>query len=283
MLRASHTRAVRGPHRDIAPDSPQWFTADGQRKWKVPPAGVRLEKNTARHGTWIERWEAPRRKGDTGPVTWVYNYTLKEVQRRAGIKFAQNRELARRLPALRAKVQKDLDGTGKTQQLAMVVRLMDKLGLRVGSMRSAVLRKHYGATTLKRDDVEVAGDTVKLNFIAKSGKPWKVSLNDAKLARAIAQQPDREDGRLFDVSAADVNEYLKPFGATAKMLRTFQATQEARKFLLRHKDTPPEQRQAVIAAMYAHNSGLLHHSAAVDRESYVDPMVPRAFMKGKLA
>src|SRR5262249_17216607 len=118
QARAARARARRGPHRDLKADSPRWFTADGQRKWKLPPANARVQKNTAHNGTWIERWEAPRKKGDKGPVRWVYNYTLAEVRRRAGIKFVQNRELARHIPDVRAQVAKDLGGSGKPQQLA---------------------------------------------------------------------------------------------------------------------------------------------------------------------
>jgi hypothetical protein len=115
MIRAAHARTLRPAHRDVPLSSPKWFTADGQRKWKVPPEGAKIEKNSARNGTWIERWPAPKKKGDTGPIKWVYNYTLAEVKRRAGIKFAQNRELARHIPDIRKQVTKDLSGDGKTR------------------------------------------------------------------------------------------------------------------------------------------------------------------------
>src|SRR6201995_5577675 len=115
MIRAAHARVPRPPHRDVKPDDPRWFTASGERKWKLAPAGVKTEKNTAHNGTWIERWEAPRAKGDKGPGKWVYNYTQKEVQRRAGIKFTENRELARHIPDVRKQVGHDLvHGDGKT-------------------------------------------------------------------------------------------------------------------------------------------------------------------------
>src|SRR5581483_9128344 len=98
------------------------------------------------NGTWIERWPAPQPKGQPKPreVKWVYNYTLQEVQRRAGIKFAENRELARHIPDIRKQVIKDLSGgQGKTRQLAMVMTLIDKLYLRVGGDESAAEREHY--------------------------------------------------------------------------------------------------------------------------------------------
>src|SRR5262245_20925841 len=100
MLRhATRPAALRGPHREhhgakVAPTPKthsRAFTADGKRKWKVPPHGAHVEKNSAHNGTWIERWPAPGTKKGA-PIKWVYNYTLDEVKRRAGLKFAENRE-----------------------------------------------------------------------------------------------------------------------------------------------------------------------------------------------
>jgi DNA topoisomerase I len=287
MIRAAHARVPRPAHRDLAADDPKWFTADGQRKWKVPPAGVHVEKNKQRKGTWIERWPAPQPKGHKGEVKFVYNYTLKEVQRRAGIKFAENRQLARQIPDVRKQVIKDLvSGDGKTQQLAMVMTLIDKLYLRVGGDESAAEREHYGATTLEKRHVHVHGDTVKLGFVGKSGKDWDVSLKHPQLAKALKAQLEHVSGahhRVFDVHPDEVNAYLKPFDATAKKFRTFHATRMAREELLQHKSAPREERQKLVDQMFEHNAERMHHTAAVDRENYVDPMVVKAFMLGRLS
>jgi DNA topoisomerase-1 len=281
-VRAARQREVRPAHRDLPKSDPRQFTPDGERKWKVPPHGVKVEKNTAGNGTWIERWPAPAKKG--APLKWVYNYTLAEVQRRAGEKFASNRELAKHIPDIRRQVARDLSGPpGKGHEVAMVMTLIDKLYLRVGGEEGAE-HDHFGATTLEKDHVTITGDRVRLCFVGKSGVDWDVSVTDAKLARAMKRQVAHTRGtRVFTVQADDVNAFLAPFGATAKKFRTFHATRLAREELLKHKDAPPAQRSGIVTEMFIKNAARLGHTPAVDRESYVDPMVVKAFMKGRLA
>jgi DNA topoisomerase-1 len=133
--------------------------------------------------------------------------------------------------------------------------------------------------------VRVVGDTVKLNFDGKSGVRWERDLKDPKLAKLLKARLGDLKGphaRVFDVHADDVNAYLKPFKATAKKFRTFHATRLARAELLLHKGAPPEQREKIVTQMFVHVAAQLGHTPAVDRESYVDPMVVRAFVKGRL-
>ncbi len=290
MLRTAARRSdrIRGPHREhhaasVEPTPkthPRLFTEDGKRKWKVPPAGVKVEQNTAKNGTWIERWPAPAKKGQ--PLKWVYNYTLEEVQRRAGIKFAENRELAKHIPAIRAQVARDLGSEGKTREVAMVLTLIDRLYLRVGGEESAA-NDHFGATTLEKEHVRVNGNSIRLTFVGKSGVNWDVSLTDAKLAQQMKQQLSKAKGsRVFGVDADDVNRYLAPFGATAKKFRTFHATRLAREELLKLADAPVGQRAQRVNEAVARVAAKLGHTPAVSRESYIDPMVIVAYMKGKL-
>ncbi len=286
------TQVFRGPHREHHAASteptpkthPRLFTEDGKRKWKVPPHGAKVEKNKAGNGTWIERWAAPAKPGQ--PIKWVYNYTLEEVQRRAGLKFAENRELARHIPEIRKQVLEDLNGSGKDREVAMVITLIDKLCLRVGGQESADERDHFGATTLEKRHVRVEGDTVRLSFTGKSGVRWRVSLKDPLLAREMKEQTGRlrrDDASVFHVGAADVNRYLAPFGATAKKFRTFHATRLAREELLAAGRVPAERRAQVVNDMFVRVAKKLGHTPQVCRSSYVDPMVIVAFMKGKLA
>ncbi|MBL8956133.1 MAG: hypothetical protein JNK82_35495 [Myxococcaceae bacterium] len=285
-------QGIRGPHRShhaasVEPNAkthPRLFTEDGQRKWKVPPHGAKVEQNTAGNGSWIERWPAPAKPGTA--TKWVYNYTLEEVQRRAGIKFAENRELAKHLPQIRARVREDLGATGKAREVAMVMTLIDKLCLRVGGQESADARDHFGATTLEKQHVRVDGDTVRLKFTGKSGVPWNVSLKDARLAAEMKRQvgPLRnKESPVFKVSADDVNRFLAPFGATAKKFRTFHATRIAREELLQHAKAPLSKRAQIVTDMFEKVAEQLGHTPAVARSSYVDPMVVAAFMKGRLA
>src|SRR5687767_14282536 len=92
VLRQTRASVAGAPHRarparaEPTPEThPKLFTADGLRKWKVPPTDVEVIPNTTGEGSWIEKWRSPTNG------RWVHNYTVDEVKRRAGLKFVQNR------------------------------------------------------------------------------------------------------------------------------------------------------------------------------------------------
>jgi DNA topoisomerase-1 len=245
---------VRGPHREhvgakqepTPKTHPKLFFADGERKWKVPPQGAKVETNTAQNGTWRERWKpAPKSKDQLeasfdrwfkklseGTLRqpkpraeakrdflaqeklrnekYTYNYPLSEVRRRAGVKFTENREMGTKLPQIRAKVSADLGGPNSANhQVAMAVRLIDKAFVRVGGEGS--VDDHVGVMTLKKSQVKVQGDTVVLNFIGKSGVEWvDVEIKDKQLAKAVTAQLGRVKGgdtELFQFDGKDLKDH----------------------------------------------------------------------------
>src|SRR5688572_4435593 len=65
-------------------ENPEWFW-NGKLKWKVAPPDVEVITNPDnKDGSngWIEKWKAP------GAKKWTHNYTLEELERKAGEKFA---------------------------------------------------------------------------------------------------------------------------------------------------------------------------------------------------
>jgi DNA topoisomerase IB len=113
---------------------------------------------------------------------------------------------------------------------------------------------------------------------------------DAELAQRLSslkRQARSPTARLLAfaghaVSAAQVNDYLAPFGVTAKQFRTYHATRLARAYLLAHPATSREEKEAVEKAMFDAVSHELGHTAAVCRQSYIDPRVIAAYESGAL-
>jgi DNA topoisomerase-1 len=118
-----------------------------------------------------------------------------------------------------------------------VVHLLEATLIRVGSDEYARSNKSYGLTTLKTRHVAVNGTALRFNFKGKSGKVWKLSVYDrriAKVIRACQELPGQElfqyvdeDGANRDVTSADVNAYLREISGTditAKDFRTWHGT-----------------------------------------------------------
>ncbi|USI73382.1 DNA topoisomerase IB [Sphingomonas morindae] len=190
-------------------------------------------------------------------------------------------DFGRALPAIRKRVDADLDGRTPTKRTAVaaVVRLLDVGHVRVGNMAYARENKSFGATTLRDRHASFTGAKVTFRYRGKHGKPQHVEIADRRLARVTRQCQDLPGQHLFQyvdaegarhpVTSSDVNAYLREAtGAafSAKNFRTFAASVIAY--------------EAIVAAgpagiklktMLAPVAAALGNTPAISRKSYVHP------------
>ena len=194
---------------------------------------------------WTEVWICSRADGHVqatgrdarGRKQYRYHARFREV--RESTKYHRMLAFAESLPAVRAKVHEHLSQRGLTRErvLATVVYLLEATLIRVGSDEYAKTNKSYGLTTLKNRHVDVIGDTLKFNFKGKSGKTWRLTLRNRRVARIIRscqEVPGQhlfryldEDGNALRVTSTDVNDYLRSLTGreiTAKDFRTWAGT-----------------------------------------------------------
>jgi DNA topoisomerase-1 len=258
------------------------FTADGERKWRVPPAGVSVVPNDSGRGAWIEKWRSPK----TGK--WIYNYTAAYMEARSDAKFLDNKRFATVVPEIRAQLAKDLkrDGT-KKQQLALIVTLIDQAYFRVGNEESDD-NGVYGVTTLLKKHVTLGtGGRASFDYVGKKSVQQHRVVVDKPIAKILKRLRARcasDDDRLFAykgnvLDAGDVNAYLRKFKVTAKQFRTFHATRLMRESLLSQSGAPKDERERIVDAAFERVAALLGHTAAVCRASYVDPTVIDDYLK----
>ena len=212
-------------------------------------------------------------------------------------KFHRLTAFARSLPAIRAAVDRDLalPGLPREKVLAAMVRLLDRTFVRVGDERYRRENGSYGLTTLRNRHVQVSGDRIRLRFRGKAGKEHDLSLEDKRIASVLRRCIDLpgyelfqyiEDGEPRQVTAIDVNDYLKSIAGadyTAKDFRTWGATMIAVNALDR-AELPPTQTAAakVVNDALRSAASVLGNTLAVCRKSYVHPGVVTAFLGGTL-
>ncbi|MGW4462562.1 DNA topoisomerase IB [Micromonospora sp. NPDC004704] len=214
-------------------------------------------------------------------------------------KFAHVLTVARRLPALRRRINRDLAGRGlnRARVLAAVVKLLDLGMFRIGGDQYATGDDPtYGVSTLRPEHVRPGRGCVVLEFAAKGGIEQARQVTDPEVCRVLRdlRRRRRDSDRLFgywagrrwhDVHADDVNNYLRELSGmpmSAKDFRTWKATVRTSRVLA---EAAPQRsktgRRRVVAEAMRDVSDLLGNTPAVARTSYVDPTLLDRYDNGQ--
>jgi DNA topoisomerase I len=231
---------------------------------------------------------------DRGRKQYRYHDDFRAAQEAA--KYSGCSDFGTALPAIRRQVEQDLarKDLSKERVVAAVIRLLDMGSVRVGNEAYAKANKSFGATTLRNRHAQVKGQRLLLDYVGKSGKPHRISIEDARLARLVRKcqelpgqalfQFEGADGTPQSVTSSDVNEYLRAHTGdyTAKHFRTWSASVIAFDYL-NGVDGKPS-----LKTMLEMVSQRLGNTPAIARKSYVHPALieaalgQRSFTKIKL-
>ena len=266
-------------------------TVDRIRSLAIPPA-------------WKDVWICPYPNGhlqamgtdDAGRRQYLYHDAWRESQ--DADKHDRVRRLARRLPAFRDAVDRDLcrKGLGRERVLAAALRMLDYGVFRTGNTEYAEEHGSRGAATLLRDDVHIPKGKVVFDFVAKGGVERVVELDDDPLVTAVSALKRARHGKPLllvyrdragyrEIDATMINERFQELVGdefTVKDLRTWTATVHAAVDLAQAQ--PPETKKAVhkaVKEMLAEVADHLGNTPAVARSSYVDPRVVTQYEQGR--
>lgn len=238
----------------------------------------------------IQAWgyDARRRK--------QYRYHADAVERRELRKHYRVRQLARDLPKLRARLERDSRRRGHSKQkvAAVVVRLIGEGFFRVGTDRYARENRTFGITTLRKSHVEARPGFVVFRYHGKQRKRQRHVVVSQDLARLIMQLLKTPGPRLFryetdsgwrNLTSRDVNDYLEEaagFPYTAKDLRTWGGTLRAAT-VLAELGPPASDREAKKNALTAVRlvAAELGNTPAICRASYVHPEVLQRYLEAR--
>ncbi len=227
-----------------------------------------------------------------------YRYDPNYVARRQRRKFRKMLPFAQALPRLREVTNHHLrqKGLGRERVLATVVRLMSRAFFRVGSERYAVSNKTFGIATLQKSHLEIRGNDLFFQYTGKKSIDQRRVVADTPLVeilRELMELPgdrlfryvDEETGEIHDVTAADVNAYLKDVMGeryTSKDIRTWGGTVRAATILA---DLGPAEKERdankniVLTCKLV--STELGNTPAVCRSAYIHPAVLDRYLTGE--
>jgi DNA topoisomerase I len=227
-----------------------------------------------------------------------YRYHPRWREVRDETKFGRMLEFSQVLPAIRARVKRDLSRPGLSREkvVATVVRLLECTGIRVGNDEYARANRSFGLTTLRDHHVEISGSRLRFQFRGKSGKIHDVELTDRRLARIVTHCQAVPGETLFQyvdadnvrqtVDSGDVNQYLREITSqefSAKDFRTWAGTIQAVSVLqeLGPAATEREAKSTILKAI-DRVAERLNNTRAVCRKYYVHPAVFETYQAGTM-
>jgi len=262
------------------------------RKLAIPPA-------------WTDVWICPEAEGHiqaTGRDArsrkqYRYHRDFRAI--REDGKYEHMLDFAAALPKLRETVAKHVARRDLSREcvLATIVHLLETTLIRVGNGEYAKQNKSYGLTTLRDPHVKIEGSAIRFQFQGKSGKAWRLQVNDrrvAKIVRACQELPGQQlfqyldaEGNRQGVTSSDVNAYLREITGqeiTAKDFRTWAGTVLAAVALdeLTEIDSQAKAKRNLKAAIES-VATRLGNTVTICRKCYIHPEIINSYLAGDLA
>ncbi|NGN45069.1 DNA topoisomerase IB [Mesorhizobium sp. CGMCC 1.15528] len=262
-------------------------------------------KSLAIPPAWKDVWISPKPTGHiqaTGRDARgrkQYRYHSLWTACRDEVKYSSLVDFARALPQLRKHIEEDLRSRGLQRErvLASVIWLLDHALIRVGNTSYRRDNGSFGLTTLRDRHVDIDGSTLRFAFRGKSGKEWKLTISDRRVAKIVKSAQDLpgqhlfqyfdENGQRRPVESQDVNAYIRQKGGadfSSKHFRTWAATVAAT-CLLNDTDLPETKHETARAlnAVIDTVAADLGNTRAICRKCYIHPATLKSWSEARLS
>jgi DNA topoisomerase-1 len=281
----------------------RYLDADGQAV--KDPKTLKRIRTLAVPPAWSAVWICPFAEGHIqatgrdakGRKQYRYHPDFRAV--REDGKYEHMLDFAAQLPKIRETVSKHMARRDLSREcvLATIVRLLETTLIRVGNGAYAKQNKSYGLTTLRDPHVKIQGSAIRFQFLGKSGKTWRLRVNDrriAKIVRACQELPGQQlfqyldaDGQRQGVSSSDVNAYLREITGediTAKDFRTWAGTVLAVMALQDFGEIESEAKaKRNLKAAIEVVATRLGNTVTICRKCYIHPEIINGYLAGDLA
>lgn len=154
----------------------------------------------------------------------------------------------------------------RTSECAVILSLIQLCNFRIGNDQNVKKYKHYGLTTLTAEHFQFGPRGCKIDFVGKKGVQNTSVVRCPKTVRSLKQlaRAAKKHDKVFSVSAADVNDCLRPYGVTTKDLRTYNANITFLEKFLESKD---------VKTALEETAECFHNTKTVLKNSYIVPDV----------
>ena len=200
-----------------------------------------------RDSMWIASWMdilTQKRK-----YVWLAD-TAGIKQERDQAKYDKARNLSKEIENVKAQIVKDMQNREqKTKRIATACYLIYRTAMRVGDEKDPDEADTVGATTLRKEHIKLASNSIEFDFLGKDSVRWKETISAEgqdkqfydNLKEFISNKKENEE--IFDgITSRHVNAYYSTIvkGLSAKVFRTYLASSVVSKYLRSHNDIKSE-------------------------------------------
>lgn len=209
--------------------------------------------------------EAKVPEGDWGKIVhdkdsmWLAGWTDHLTQKRkyvwladtAGLKQDRDREkyekavkLAKEIEKIKERIVKDMKSNDpKISRIATACYLIYRTAMRVGDEKDPDEADTVGATTLRKEHINITENAIEFDFLGKDSVRWQETVkaegDDKQFQenlKKLIQNKKPKDEIFHDITSRHVNAYYSSIvkGLTAKVFRTYLATTVVKNYLKEH-------------------------------------------------
>jgi DNA topoisomerase-1 len=192
---------------------------------------------------------------------WLAGWTDYLTQKRkyvwladtAGLKQDRDKEkyekavkLAKEIGKIKERIVKDMKNKDpKISRIATACYLIYRTAMRVGDEKDPDEADTVGATTLRKEHINITENTIEFDFLGKDSVRWQETVkaegDDKQFQenlKQLIQNKKPKDEIFHDITSRHVNAYYSSIvkGLTAKVFRTYLATTVVKNYLKEHTD-----------------------------------------------
>ena len=165
-------------------------------------------------------------------------------QDRDKAKYEKAVKLSKEIDKIKNTIVKDMkDKDTKISRISTVCYLIYRTAMRVGDEKDPDEADTVGATTLRKEHINITDNSIEFDFLGKDSVRWKETVkaegDDKQFQenlKKIMQNKKPKDEIFEDITSRHVNAYYSSIvnGLTAKVFRTYLATTVVKNYLKKH-------------------------------------------------
>jgi len=165
-------------------------------------------------------------------------------QDRDKAKYEKAVKLSKEIQKIKNTIVRDMkDKDPKISRIATVCYLIYRTAMRVGDEKDPDEADTVGATTLRKEHINITDNAIEFDFLGKDSVRWQETVkaegDDKQFQenlRKIMQNKKPKDEIFEDITSRHVNAYYSSIvsGLTAKVFRTYLATTVVKNYLKEH-------------------------------------------------